>query len=108
MSACSITGSMMDMVKNAKEVRRLIRAGSFDSTGSDISIGEFSLNEDLGASTAVRLERLADGVDQIKDNCGSIEDGIDQIPYDTPRGMAASRSTAAGLAEFCRKEEDGK
>ena len=31
-SQCSISGSMMDMVQNAKEVRRLIRAASFDST----------------------------------------------------------------------------
>ena len=35
-----------------------------------------SINEDLGASTEVRLKKLADGVEQAKDICGSIQDNV--------------------------------
>jgi len=102
-SQCSISGSMMDMVQNAKEVRRLIRAASFDSTASDMSL-EFSLNDNLGASTAGDLDRITNGLSKLIDNCGSIEDGIDSIPFESQ--LVSSKSTATGLSQFC--EDDAK
>ena len=90
-----VDGRMMDMVKKAKEVRRLIRAWSLDSTGPDLSLGELGPNEDLGASTAGRLEQLDEGLDQIKDNCGSIENYVSSYcNVKTNTGNSAQRLSA--------------
>ena len=95
-SVCSMSGSMLDLVENAREVRRLIREASFDSTGSDLSL-DFSINENLGASTAEGLDTLAQGLNKLLDNCGNIEDDISYIP---PARIVSSKSSMSGLSQF--------
>ena len=43
-SVSSVTGSMLDLVQEAREVRRLIRDASFDSLSSDWNISQYDLS----------------------------------------------------------------
>ena len=99
---CSITGSMVDLVQNAREVRRLIRETSFDSTASDFSL-DLSLNENLGASTADGLEGLCRGLSRLVDNCETIDQDMSFIP---PAVMVTSKSTMSGLSQYTTEGED--
>lgn len=101
--ACSISGSMVDLVQNAREVRRLIRETSFDSTASDFSL-DFSLNENLGASTADGLEGLSRGLSRLMDNCETIDQDMSFIP---PAVMVTSKSTMSGLSQYSTTTTEG-
>lgn len=72
----AVSGSMVDLVKGAREVRRLIREASFDSLASDFSL-DLALNDQLGASTQRHLDKLAGEVSRIKDSCELMGTNID-------------------------------
>ena len=100
---CSMTGSMVELVANAREVRRLIRETSFDSTASDFSL-DLSLHENLGASTADGLEGLCRGLDRLVDNCETID--LDMAALPPAAAMVTSKSTMSGLSQYTTEGEE--
>jgi len=100
MSACSMSGSMLDLVENAREVRRLIREASFDSTTSDLSL-DLSLNGDIGVSTAEGLDTLCRGINKLIDNCENIDQDISCIPETK---LPSSKSSMSGLNQYAASE----
>merc|ERR1719167_718719 len=89
---------MRDLVNNAREVRRLIREASFDSTCSDLSLGDFSLNENIGGSTADDMDAICRGIHQLIDNCDSLEDEMYVMPPEAR--LPESKSTMSGLSQY--------
>ena len=89
-SIMSVSGSMMDLVKGAREVRRLIREASFDSLSTDFSL-DIKWNEEVGASTEFNLNSLQTELSDLKDNCSAITDKFDRIPP-VESAMSTSKS----------------
>ena len=96
-----VSGSMLDLVQNAREVRRLIRETSFDSTASDLDL-DFSLNENLGGSTAEGLNSLY-GLNKIMFNCENLEQDISFLPE--PK-LVSSKSSMSGLSQYAGMEDE--
>jgi hypothetical protein len=65
---------MVDLVKGAREVRRLIREASFDSLTSEFSL---DVNEGLGHSTASNFDSICNEISRLKDNCDTMGESID-------------------------------
>ena len=102
LSTLSISGSMRDMVTNARDVRRLIRAVSIDSQDSDYSL-DFDLESEVGASTAEGLHQLTEGLSRLIDNCDSLEGEMDSIPGTS---LVSSKSSMSGLSSLAAGTED--
>lgn len=96
LSGCSVSGSMFDLVQNAREVRRLIRAASFTSSCSDLSL-DLSANDNLGGNTAEELSALCQGINKLIDNCDNLEDDLAGIPETK---LPSSKSSMSGLSQF--------
>ena len=73
-SIAGVSGSMVDLVKGAREVRRLIRETSFDSLASEFSL---DLHENLGSNTASYFDGISCEVSRLKENCDSMSENID-------------------------------
>ena len=73
-SIAGVSGSMVDLVKGAREVRRLIRETSFDSLASEFSL---DLHDHLGSGTASYFEGISSEVSRLKDNCDSMSENLD-------------------------------
>jgi len=89
----SMNASMMDLVQNAKEARRLIREISFDSQASDLDI-DLSLNNSIFGSRAEGLNQFCNGINQLIDNC----DFVPSFPGETK--LKSSRSSESGMSEL--------
>ena len=63
----SVSGSMLDMVTHAREIRRLIQSASLDSQESDFYL-ELELDSELGESTAKGLNQITSGIKKLVDN----------------------------------------
>ena len=87
-SIAEVSGSMVDLVKGAREVRRLIRETSFDSLASEFSL---DLRDNLGSGTASYFEGISSEVSRLKDNCDSMSENIDLSSYSKPK-MKSSKS----------------
>jgi hypothetical protein len=85
--------SMMDLVLNAKEARRLIREISFDSQASDLDI-DISFADTCGGAASEGFNQLYNGLNQLIDNC----DFVSNIPGDNK--LKYSRSSESGLSEL--------
>ena len=83
-----VSGSMVDLVKGAREVRRLIRETSFDSLASEFSL---DLRDNLGSGTASYFEGISSEVSRLKDNCDSMSENIDLNSYSKAK-MKSSKS----------------
>ena len=101
LSTLSVCGSMLDMVTNARDVRRLIRGMSIDSQDSDYSL-DLDMDSELGASTAEGLDLLTTGVGGLMDKCDSIEGEMEAMP---PSSMVTSRSSMSGLSSLAATED---
>ena len=97
-----VSGSMLDLVQNAREVRRLIRETSFDSTTSDLDL-DFSLNENLGGSTAEGLDTIYSGINKIMLNCENLEQDISFLPE---QKLVVSKSSMSGLSQYAGTENE--
>ena len=73
-SIAGVDGSMVDLVKGAREVRRLIREASFDSLASEFSL---DLQNDLGGQTAYQFDSINDEISWLRDNCESMGENIE-------------------------------
>jgi len=98
LSTLSVCGSMLDMVTNARDIRRLIRCASLDSQDSDFSL-ELEMDSELGASTAEGLNQITAGIEKLIDNCDSIEGGMEAVPSGKST-MVSSKSSMSGLASL--------
>jgi len=106
LSTLSVCGSMRDLVTNARDVRRLIRAVSINSQDSEYFI-DLDLDEDVGASTAENLDLLTSGVSTLVDNCDYIGEEMESFPKSST--MISSKSSMSGLsflAESTTEEYD--
>ena len=101
LSTLSVCGSMLDMVTNARDVRRLIRGMSIDSQDSDYSL-DLDMDSELGASTAEGLDLLTTGVGSLLEKCNSIEGEMEAVP---PSSMVTSRSSMSGLSSLAATED---
>ncbi len=97
-SIASVTGSMLDMVKGAREVRRLIREASFDSLASS----EFSLDfrhsdNHSNSSAALNLDQLYREMSDLRDCLADRLHGHapSPAPSPAPSQMASSVSDYA-------------
>ncbi len=91
-SIVGVTGSMADLVRGAREVRKLIREASFDSLTSDFSM-ELKIREDLGASTELNLDNLHSELLQLHSDCSAINERVDVNTLDMPKNtMTSSKS----------------
>lgn len=93
--SCSVSGSMLDLVQNAKDVRKLIREVSFDSESSDL---ELDLPYNLGVSTAEGMDQLCDGLNLLVNNCDCIEGEMASLPVESK--LMSSQSSMSGLSEL--------
>merc|ERR1719352_2244847 len=89
---------MLDLVTNARDIRRLIRCASLDSQDSDFSL-ELEMDSELGGSTAEGLDQITAGIEKLIDNCDSIEGGMESVPSGTST-MVSSKSSMSGLASL--------
>ncbi len=93
-SIASVSGSMVDLVRGAREVRRLIREASLDSLASDLSLDLRSsmAREDLGASTEHHLDSLQGRLREVRDDCGAITERVDVMNAPANSTMTSSKS----------------
>ena len=98
LSTLSVCGSMLDLVTNARDIRRLIRCASMDSQDSDFSL-ELEMDSELGASTAEDLNQITAGIEKLIDNCDSIEGGMEAVPTGHST-MVSSKSSMSGLSSL--------
>ncbi|TRY68301.1 hypothetical protein TCAL_03016 [Tigriopus californicus] len=84
----SVSGSMVDLVKGAREIRRMIREASVDSLATDLSL---EINDHIGTSMEFNMDQLQCDIDELRDNCSAIHQRFDSIPFEMPL-MASSRS----------------
>jgi len=94
-----MNGSMLDLVMNAKETRRLIREISFDSQASDLDI-DLSFGDTTGGCRSEDFNQLCNGLNQLIDNC----DFIPTFPGD--KRIKSSRSSESGMSELFDVNED--
>jgi len=73
-SIVGMTGSMVDLVKGAREVRRLIREASFDSLASEFSL---DFQDGLGGRTASHFDTIDDEISKLKDNFETMNESIE-------------------------------
>jgi len=85
----SVCGSMAELVRGAREVRRLIREASVDSLTSDYSLG-FCVRDDIGASTENCLHHLEGDVSKLRETCGALDERVGAVPVNL--AMAVSQS----------------
>ena len=104
-SACSMSGSMLDLVQNAREVRRLIREASFDSTTSDLSL-DLNSYDNLGAGTVEDFDTLCRGLNKLIDNCDNLNEDISLLPVAEAK-MVSSKSSMSGLSQYASSETGG-
>lgn len=95
----SMNSSMLDLVLNAKEARRLIREISFDSQASDIDI-DLSLSDTAGFCRSDSFNQLCNGLNQLVDNCDSLP------PFPGDKKLKSSRSSESGMSELFDVTED--
>lgn len=88
-----VSGSMVDLVKGAREVRRLIREASFDSLASEFSL---DLQESLGGQTCANLDSIENEVSRLKDNCETMSEIVDF--------KAVSKNMKTSKSEYFSKE----
>lgn len=84
----SVSGSMVDLVKGAREIRRMIREVSMDSLATDFSL---EINDHIGTSMEFNMDQLQCEIDELRDNCSAINQRFDSIPFEMPL-MATSKS----------------
>ncbi len=85
-------GSMADLVKGAREVRRLIREASFDSLASDFSL-DMRRGEELGASTELNMQSLHGQLQELQNDCSAINERVDVKSLNVPKNtMTSSKS----------------
>ncbi len=84
---------MVNLVKGAREVRRLIREASIDSLASDFSL---DMQESLGSQTASNFDSIYHEVSRLKSNCEVMEDNID-------RNVVSSAKMKASKSEFFKE-----
>ena len=77
-SIVGVSGSMVDLVKGAREVRRLIREASFDSLASEFSL-DLSLHDGVGGHTASHFDSLCAEIEDLKDNCDTMSDTMSSV-----------------------------
>ena len=104
LSSLSISGSMLELVQDTRDVRRLIRAVSMDSQDSEYSL-ELDLQSELGESTAEGLDRITAGLSQLRENCDSMEGEMGALPA-TDSSMVSSKSSMSGLSSLAAGLED--
>ena len=76
-SIAGVSGSMLDLVKGAREIRRLIREASLDSVASDLSL---RLNEDLGGSVQSDMDKLSSEIASLRMSCDQMTANLDDLP----------------------------
>jgi len=97
--SCSMNRSMLDLVMNAKETRRLIREISFDSQASDLDI-DLSFSDTGGGVRSEDFNQLCNGLNQLIGNCDYIP------PFPGENRIKSSRSSESGMSELFDATED--
>ena len=82
---------MVDLVKGAREVRRLIREASFDSLASEFSL-DISIHEGVGSQTASHFDSLCHEIDNLKENCDHMSEKLDFSDNNISNMMKSSKS----------------
>lgn len=95
----SVTGSMLDLVHDAREIRRLIREVSIDSNASSIC-----LPEDLSHDTFQHIEGITKGLDELIFNCANIDQ--ENIDDESCMRMSSSKSSTSGLYQYASAEQN--
>ena len=102
----SVTGSMLDLVHDAREIRRLIREVSIDSNASDLSLGGFcGLPDDFSAQSCHNIQGITRGLDELILNCANTySDNEDDLESDYEKNemsaMVSSKSSTSGLYQY--------
>lgn len=100
----SVTGSMLDLVYDAREVRRLIREVSIDSNASDFSLGGLCLSEagfclpdDLTSDTCHNIQAITKDLDDLILNCAN---NYEQEDDNHDSALTTSKSSTSGLYQY--------
>ena len=97
-SLAGISGSMVDLVKGAREVRRLIRETSMDSLCSEFSlssyIGSKKMNppEEIDYLAQIDSERFLNELSSIRTSCDELRDSLNTLPLNTSKILPGSKS----------------
>jgi hypothetical protein len=88
---------MVDLVKGAREVRRMIRETSMDSLCSDFSlssyVGSSRLNpQDLDYLAQIDSERFLSELSSIRTSCDDLRDSLLTYPVDSNALISGSKS----------------
>ena len=101
----SVTGSMLDLVYDAREVRRLIREVSIDSNASDFSLGGLCLSEagfclpdDLTSDTCHNIQAITKDLDDLILNCANNYEEEADDNHDS--ALTTSKSSTSGLYQY--------
>ena len=92
-----VSGDMVDLVKGAREVRRMIRETSMDSLCSDFSLNSYvggsRLNtEDLDYLAQIDSERFLSELSSIRTSCDDLRDSLLSYPVDSKALISGSKS----------------
>ena len=109
-SSLSASGSMMELVKDAREVRRLIREASLDSVASDFSLG-FNMNETVGGSTEFHFDSLQTELSDLQKNFNVMTEKLEKLPDADASHLLVSKSDyglSSSLASSAQSYDDSK
>ena len=100
-SLVGVSGSMVDLVKGAREVRRMIRETSMDSICSDFSLSSYvgntnmNRNEDLDYLVQIDSERFLSELSSIRTSCDELKNSLTAYPPNTNSLLSGSKSDFA-------------
>ena len=96
---------MLDLVYDAREVRRLIREVSIDSNASDFSLGGLCLSEagfclpdDLTSDTCHNIQAITKDLDDLILNCANNYEEEADDNHDS--ALTTSKSSTSGLYQY--------
>ena len=97
-SLAGVSGSMVDLVKGAREVRRMIRETSMDSICSDFSLSSYNVgsknmnHEELDYLQQIDAERFLSELSSIRTSCDELRDSLNTYSPNRSNMLTGSKS----------------
>ena len=97
-SLAGVSGSMVDLVKGAREVRRMIRETSMDSICSDFSLSSYNVGgtninrEELDYLQQIDAERFLSELSSIRTSCDELRDSLTTYSPNRSNMLTGSKS----------------
>ena len=97
-SLAGVSGSMVDLVKGAREIRRMIRETSMDSLCSDFSLSSYNAGvsninpEEYDYLQQIDAEKFLTELSSIRTSCDELRDSLTTYSPNRPNMLTESKS----------------